>query len=121
MNLFQSVGKTELGRALASLRETRGLTRPALAKAAGLQPGRLLSYERGARKPSSKTLARLLAALDCPLAELEGMLSYLRSRAPDEPVTRAGASALAVQGLTRALEALVEARLASRLLRESSP
>jgi len=99
-------GKSELGRALAFLRQSREMTRAGLAEASGVPPWAVAEYERGEGTPDRPTLERLLAALGSLPAELAGLLTWLGgAEAPD----------LAGNGLTRALEVLAASRLTPRL------
>ena len=60
-----------LGRALAVLRLSRGLTRLQLAQAARVTPSNLSSYERGLSAPQQATLDRLLDAMGLPPEAIE--------------------------------------------------
>jgi len=55
---------TTLGAYLAAAREEKGLTRPQLGSALGIQSGVVKAYEEGARRPSSFMAPRLAEALD---------------------------------------------------------
>lgn len=99
-------GKSEIGKALATLREVREMTRAGLAEASGVPPWAVAEYERGDATPDRPTLERLLAALGSSPAELAGLIIWLGG---------AESPALAGNGLTRALEVLMASRLAPRL------
>lgn len=59
-----------LGRALETLREQRGLSRNALARAAGVTPETVGRWEKGDSHPSLRVLEALLAALGAHLGDL---------------------------------------------------
>jgi transcriptional regulator with XRE-family HTH domain len=60
---------TDLGPRLRSLRDSRGLSLRALARAAGVTPGTLSQIENGRTSPSVSTLKTILAALGSSLGE----------------------------------------------------
>ncbi len=99
---------SEIGAALRRLRMQRGLRQYEAADAAGVTKAMLSAYETGKRRPSLKTLDRLLAAMNAHLGDLHRALmaerhqnSYLagdRSVARPHVVSEAGAPAYAESG-----------------------
>lgn len=67
-------GLSELGGALRRLRIHRDLKQFETAGAAGITKAMLSAYETGKRRPSLKTLSRLLEALDADLGDLHRAL-----------------------------------------------
>lgn len=67
-------GLTGLGDALRRLRVHRDLKQYETAAAAGITKAMLSAYETGKRRPSLKTLANLLEALDADLGDLHRAL-----------------------------------------------
>lgn len=67
-------GLTGLGAALRRLRVHRDLKQFETAEAAGITKAMLSAYETGKRRPSLKTLGRLLDALDADLGDLHRAL-----------------------------------------------
>src|SRR5687768_18523538 len=59
-----------VGRRLRDLREARGVTLSALARAAGIGKATLSGLENGTRNPTLETLYAVATALDVPLATL---------------------------------------------------
>ncbi|HEX2253044.1 MAG TPA: helix-turn-helix transcriptional regulator [Thermoanaerobaculia bacterium] len=59
-----------VGPAMRVIRRSKGLTQKDVAERAGVTRAMLSAYERGHRRPSLKTLVRILGALDVTLAEL---------------------------------------------------
>jgi len=62
----------DVGRNLRTARAWRGLSQEALAKLAGVDPATVTFVETGKTKPYRSTLGKLAAALDVPVALLEG-------------------------------------------------
>jgi transcriptional regulator with XRE-family HTH domain len=60
------------GWCLRHIRQKKGMTVEALAKAAGLDKGFLSRLERGAKQPSVETVLRLSTALEVPVGQLFG-------------------------------------------------
>jgi transcriptional regulator with XRE-family HTH domain len=71
--------QSDLGRAVKELRESCKLTQEDLGGLAGLHSTYISDIERGARNPSFEVLARLVRALDMPVAALGA--AYDRARA----------------------------------------
>lgn len=63
-----------LGLVLSMLRLRRGETQKALARRAGLTASMVSCFEKGAKRPSLDSLARLLDALEVDLGELDQAL-----------------------------------------------
>lgn len=61
-----------IGPRLRHIRQAKGLTVEALARAAGLDKGFLSRLERGAKQPSIETVLRLSVTLDVPVGQLFG-------------------------------------------------
>ena len=70
----QQRGLAGLGAALRRLRVHRDLKQYETAAAAGITKAMLSAYETGKRRPSLKTLGRLLEALDADLGDLHRAL-----------------------------------------------
>lgn len=68
----------KLARALRGLREQRGVTQEDLAHAADVTTTALSRIEGGKANPTWTTLARILAALEVNLAELEVALKQVK-------------------------------------------
>jgi transcriptional regulator with XRE-family HTH domain len=87
-----------LGEALCLLRRRAGITRNALAAAAGLSGAALSTYENDASAPSAAALRRLTRALadclGCDVAELWGQLGGLLDDHVRPRAFRAGAQGL---------------------------
>lgn len=83
---------SEIGAALRRLRMQRGLRQYEAADAAGVTKAMLSAYETGKRRPSLKTLDRLLAAMDAHLGDLHRALMAERHQkdylAGDRSVSR---------------------------------
>lgn len=67
-----------LARTLRNLREQRGETQEALAQRAGVTTPGLSRIERGKANPTWTTLARILAALEVSLTELDAALAQTK-------------------------------------------
>ncbi len=63
-----SMGSTGLGFAVRSLRETKGMSRAELARAAGISESYLKKIESGARKPGLEICQKITGALDADMA-----------------------------------------------------
>jgi len=83
---------SEIGAALRRLRMQRGLRQYEAADAAGVTKAMLSAYETGKRRPSLKTLDRLLAAMNAHLGDLHRALMAERHQnsylAGDQSVAR---------------------------------
>jgi transcriptional regulator with XRE-family HTH domain len=75
----ESEQKFDYGRAIVELREDRGMSREALASAAGISPSYLYEVERGLKRPSTDVLAKLAAALGMLPSQV---LEYIEWEAP---------------------------------------
>ena len=77
---FSTADLAQFGARLAARRQALRLSRRACAARAGISRTTLMYLERGTQQPSARTLARLAAALDLPVAQL---VSPAPSREPD--------------------------------------
>lgn len=64
-----------LGALVRSRRELMGLSRPAVAKRAGIEAQSLVRYEKGLGAPTVESLGRLVWVLDLDLGDFEAVLS----------------------------------------------
>jgi transcriptional regulator with XRE-family HTH domain len=84
-----------LGRAILQLRDERGLTQAALARAADTDNTRISHLENGRTNPAWGTVRRIAAALGVPVSELAALAERLeREGARDagvKPTARAAA------------------------------
>lgn len=78
-----------IGSRLKSLRQRRGLTQKAVARLAHLEPANLSRIESGRFDVSSTTLWKILAAMDCSIADLAGTASTHEQDDGDAMVARA--------------------------------
>jgi transcriptional regulator with XRE-family HTH domain len=93
--------ETDLALTLAVLRVIRGWTQEELAEASGVRPSAISDYERGRKTPELRSLRRLLAAMEMPLAavdEAQGCVGRIRR----------------LQGAFAGESGLLKARVASR-------
>jgi transcriptional regulator with XRE-family HTH domain len=67
-----------LGRALAMLRVSRGLSQRQLAELVGTSAGVLCRYETGRSTPSFPAVYRVLRAMGCSLRTLESAQQFVR-------------------------------------------
>lgn len=65
---------TDIGKNIASLRKSKGLTQSELAEAVGVSKWYINTIERGRRRPHVKLLARIAACLEV------AMESFLREK-----------------------------------------
>jgi transcriptional regulator with XRE-family HTH domain len=79
-HLEDQVTLSEVARALASLRVTRGSSQGDLARAAGIHKSAISEYERGKKMPALSTIVRLLAALGYTIEDLHAALAFVRGR-----------------------------------------
>jgi transcriptional regulator with XRE-family HTH domain len=63
--------ESDLALALAVVRVIRGWTQEELADASGVRASSISDYERGRKTPEMRTLQRLLAAMELPLAAVD--------------------------------------------------
>ncbi len=118
----------DLGRVLAVLRATRGLSKTDLANAAGVPSSNLSQYELGNQIPELKTLRRILTAMGYSLAVIDPTERYLAAldgpeqafgpKFPNKPAERIDAVAseaakAAYQWTRSCLTFLTENRLSS--------
>lgn len=75
----------DLGPALRLLREERALTQVELAAAAGLSKSQVSAFELARRRPSLRSLERLLGALDVDLLALHEAVERSRRRRRQRP------------------------------------
>ena len=61
-----------LGKEIARIRKSRGLTQKALAERVSIKPNFLSEIEAGKKTASFETIVRLAASLECSLDELAG-------------------------------------------------
>ena len=81
----ESKQRLDYGNAIIELREQRGMTREALASAAGISPSYLYEVERGLKRPSTDVLAQLAAAFGMLPSQV---LEYIETQ-PPPPAERA--------------------------------
>src|SRR6185295_15809860 len=74
---FKPAPGHDLGRVLAVLRASRGLSKTDLANASGVPSSNISQYELGNQIPELKTLRRLLAAMNYTLAAIEPTERFL--------------------------------------------
>jgi putative transcriptional regulator len=77
-----------LGRAILQLRDERGMTQAALARAADTDNTRISHLENGRTNPAWGTVRRIAAALDVPVSELAALAEELEGEAA-KPKARA--------------------------------
>jgi transcriptional regulator with XRE-family HTH domain len=80
LHVEDPVTRSEMARALGSLRITRGWSQHEVARSAGLHKSAISEYERGKKMPEMATIARLLAALGYTIEDLHAALAFVRGR-----------------------------------------
>ncbi|WP_299536846.1 pyridoxamine 5'-phosphate oxidase family protein [uncultured Streptomyces sp.] len=92
VSLFSRPGaaRSDVGRRIARCREETGISREALAREVGADPGYLRHVEEGGAEPATAALLRIATALGVPFGELRGRASESapgRGTAAESPET----------------------------------
>jgi transcriptional regulator with XRE-family HTH domain len=82
----------ELGLAVAVLRTARKRKRADLARAMGVRDNWLAQIERGDKRPSPRTLERIVAALGVPLSQVDEALALIRRLRLGSAAAQSGAA-----------------------------
>ena len=96
MDMFRN-----LGPALRLMREERGLSQSALARAAGIGKSQLSKYESGRERPKLDSLEKLLTVLSIRVADFFAVVSLIDRELEriDGPESPGGGETAAVSGL----------------------
>lgn len=105
--------------AVMVLRRLRGWNQQELAEASGVNRVLISLFESGKRKPSARTLERLLAASGVPSSTFQVLLSHLRLAAAGQEELRTGGeegedASLAVRAALRSARTEVLSAVAAR-------
>jgi transcriptional regulator with XRE-family HTH domain len=82
--------RSEMARALAILRISRGWSQTDLARASGVHPSAISTYERCKKTPLMSTITRLIAALSYTIQDLDATLAFVRERDHAERIPAKG-------------------------------
>jgi transcriptional regulator with XRE-family HTH domain len=72
--------RSEMARAIAILRITRGWSQTDLARTSGVHASAISTYERSRKMPSMSTVARLIVALSYTIQDLDATIAFVRER-----------------------------------------
>jgi transcriptional regulator with XRE-family HTH domain len=82
--------RSEMARAIAILRITRGWSQTDLARASGVHSSAISTYERSRKMPLMSTIARMIAALSYTIQDLDATLAFVRERDHAERIPAKG-------------------------------
>lgn len=91
----------ELGEALQTLRERRGLSQRQVAERAGTTQSMVSRYERGISNPEFATVEKIIQGMAYTLGDLDAALREVRGEPPHHPEARNGYAPAEAEAILR--------------------